>query len=85
MIKTGSFSKAFLPTVLYCCPLSSFAFAGELRKGTAGIGLSTIGRTIHPYPTQAEAIRKLADAYNKTRLTPMLKRIFAAWMKWQRR
>ncbi len=35
-----------------------------------GIGLGTIARVIHPYPTQAEAIRKLGDAYNRTRLTP---------------
>ena len=51
---------------------------------TAGLGLSAIGRTIHPYPTQAEAIRKLADAYNRTRLTPFVKKLFSAWLKWQR-
>lgn len=52
---------------------------------TAGTGLSAIGKTIHPYPTQAEAIKKLADAYNRTRLTPFVKKLFAAWLKWQRR
>jgi pyruvate/2-oxoglutarate dehydrogenase complex dihydrolipoamide dehydrogenase (E3) component len=51
---------------------------------TAGIGFSTIVKTIHPYPTQAEAIKKLADAYNRTRLTPLVKRILTAWLKWQR-
>jgi pyruvate/2-oxoglutarate dehydrogenase complex dihydrolipoamide dehydrogenase (E3) component len=51
---------------------------------TAGLGLSAIGRTIHPYPTQAEAIRRLADVYNRTRLTPFIKKLFAAWLKWQR-
>ena len=51
---------------------------------TAGLGLSAIGRTIHPYPTQAEAIKKLADAYNRTRLTPFVKKLFTAWLKWQR-
>jgi pyruvate/2-oxoglutarate dehydrogenase complex dihydrolipoamide dehydrogenase (E3) component len=51
---------------------------------TAGLGLSAIGKTIHPYPTQAEAIKKLADAYNRTRLTPFVKKIFSAWLKWQR-
>jgi len=49
-----------------------------------GLGLSAIGRTIHPYPTQAEAIRKLADAYNRTRLTPVIKRILSGWLKWRR-
>ncbi len=51
---------------------------------TAGLGLSAIGRTIHPYPTQAEAIKKLADAYSRTRLTPLVKKLFTAWLKWQR-
>jgi pyruvate/2-oxoglutarate dehydrogenase complex dihydrolipoamide dehydrogenase (E3) component len=51
---------------------------------TAGLGLSAIGRTIHPYPTQAEAIKKLADAYNRTRLTRFVKKLFNGWLKWQR-
>lgn len=52
---------------------------------TSGLGLASIGRTIHPYPTQAEAIKKLADAYNRTRLTPFIKRIFTKWLKFQRK
>lgn len=51
---------------------------------TAGLRLSAIGKTIHPYPTQAEAVKKLADAYNRTRLTPFVKKVLAAWLKWQR-
>ena len=51
---------------------------------TAGFGLSAVGRTIHPYPTQAEALRKLADKYNRTRLTLFVKKLFTAWLKWQR-
>ena len=39
------------------------------------LGLSKIGATIHPYPTQAEAIRKLGDQFNRTKLTPTSKRI----------
>jgi pyruvate/2-oxoglutarate dehydrogenase complex dihydrolipoamide dehydrogenase (E3) component len=49
-----------------------------------GLGLGTIGETIHPYPTQSEAIRKIADAYNRTRLTPRLGRLFSRWMEWTR-
>jgi pyruvate/2-oxoglutarate dehydrogenase complex dihydrolipoamide dehydrogenase (E3) component len=51
---------------------------------TAGLGLRAIGKTIHPYPTQAEAIKKLADAYNRTRLTSFVKKVFLAWLKWRR-
>ncbi len=52
---------------------------------TGGLGLAAVGRTIHPYPTQAEAIRKLADAWNRTRLTPTVKRLLGGWLQWRRR
>ena len=42
-------------------------------------GLGTFAKTIHPYPTRAEAIRKLGDQYNRTRLSPWVKRLFEAW------
>ncbi len=51
---------------------------------TAGLGLSAIGKTIHPYPTQGEVIKKLADAFNRTRLTPTVKKILSGWLRWQR-
>ncbi len=51
---------------------------------TNRIGLKQIANTIHPYPTQAEAIRKLGDQYNRTRLTPLIKSIFAKWLAWTR-
>ncbi len=51
---------------------------------TGGLGLKTIGRTIHPYPTQAECIKKVADAYNRTRLTPRIKSMFKRWLAWTR-
>jgi pyruvate/2-oxoglutarate dehydrogenase complex dihydrolipoamide dehydrogenase (E3) component len=51
---------------------------------TNGLGISAIGKTIHPYPTQAEVIKRLADAYNRTRLTPFVKRLLSGWLKWQR-
>ncbi|MDX6770156.1 MAG: mercuric reductase [Elusimicrobiota bacterium] len=49
-----------------------------------GVGLAGIGATIHPYPTQAEAVRKLGDAYNRTRLTPFAKSALGAWLGWSR-
>jgi pyruvate/2-oxoglutarate dehydrogenase complex dihydrolipoamide dehydrogenase (E3) component len=48
------------------------------------IGLGTLASVIHPYPTQAEAIRKAADAYNRTRLTPFVKKLFTTWLSWSR-
>lgn len=52
---------------------------------TSGLGLGAIAQTIHPYPTQAEVVKKLADMYNRTRLTPFVKRLLAGWLKLQRR
>lgn len=50
----------------------------------AGKGLRTLARTIHPYPTQAEIIRKAADAYNRGRLTPRVKRLLDWILAWRR-
>ncbi len=36
----------------------------------AKVGLSKLSSVIHPYPTQAEGIKKAADAYRRTLLTP---------------
>ena len=49
-----------------------------------GLRLSALADTIHPYPTQAEALRKLGDAYNRTRLTPTLRQLFRRWFDWRR-
>ncbi len=49
-----------------------------------GVGLGSIGGVIHPYPTQAEAIKQAADAYGRTRLTPFVAKLFAAVLKWRR-
>lgn len=49
-----------------------------------GLGLKTLATVIHPYPVQAEAIKKIADMYNRTRLTPLVKRAFQAWLRWTR-
>jgi dihydrolipoamide dehydrogenase len=39
------------------------------------IGLGKLSSVIHPYPTQGEAIKKAADSYRKTLLTPRTQRI----------
>ena len=58
---------------------------GELTLAMKGrLGLKTIGATIHPYPTQAEAIRRTGDLYNRTRLTPLVKNLMQRWLAWQR-
>jgi len=49
-----------------------------------GLGLKNLARTIHPYPTQAEAFKKVGDAYSRTRLTPLVLGLFRRWLAWTR-
>ncbi|MGH7790017.1 MAG: mercuric reductase, partial [Candidatus Binatia bacterium] len=52
---------------------------GELSLAmVAKVGLGGLANVIHPYPTQADAIRQTGDMYNRTRLTPTVKRLFKA-------
>ncbi len=65
------------------------AHAGEIISEltlaiAAGIGLGRIASVIHPYPTQAEAIKKIADSYNRTRLTASRKRLLTRLLAWRR-
>lgn len=65
------------------------AHAGEMISEittamTAGLGLGTLASVIHPYPTQAEAIKRVAGLYKKTRLTPTVAKILKWWLDWQR-
>jgi pyruvate/2-oxoglutarate dehydrogenase complex dihydrolipoamide dehydrogenase (E3) component len=45
---------------------------------TLGQGLGTLGSLVLPYPTRSEYLRRLADAWNRTRLTPRA----AATLRW---
>ena len=59
--------------------------AGEMINGislamVAGIGLRTVARVIHTYPTQAEAIKMAANGYTRSRLTPLLAWLLRKWV-----
>ncbi len=49
-----------------------------------GMGLGKLANVIHPFPTTAEAIRKMGDQFNRTRLTPTVKSLFQKWLGWTR-
>ncbi len=51
----------------------------------AKMGLKKLGSVIHPYPTQAEAIKRVAGLYNKTRLTPRVAKIIKWWLNFIRK
>ena len=50
----------------------------------AGVGLSTIGATIHPYPTQADALRKTAHQMRKIRFSGRQKSLLRRFFAWRR-
>ena len=49
----------------------------------SGTGLSKLANVIHPYPTAAEAIRQVGDQYNKTRMTPTVRKLFRGLLSLQ--
>jgi pyruvate/2-oxoglutarate dehydrogenase complex dihydrolipoamide dehydrogenase (E3) component len=62
------------------------AHAGEMISELTvamvnGVGLGAFTNVIHPYPTQAEAIKATSGLYTRTRLTPRVKRLFQAWLR----
>ncbi len=55
---------------------------GEIALAmTARLGLGAIGRTVHPYPTQSEVVRKAADAWRRTKLTPGTKKVLSVFFR----
>ena len=58
---------------------------GELTLAiTAKQTVGVLSSTIHSYPTQAEVLRKIGDAYMRTKLTPTVKKVFTKWLEWRR-
>ncbi len=56
----------------------------EVSTAMAGrIGLKRLADIIHPYPTQADAIRRIGDQYMRTRLTPFASRTLKRWLNWR--
>ncbi|HET7274733.1 MAG TPA: mercuric reductase [Longimicrobiaceae bacterium] len=60
--------------------------AGELISHittamTRKLGLLALGKTIFPYPTESEAIRKAADALRRKKLTPKAKAGFGVYFR----
>ena len=51
---------------------------------THKLGLSKIAAVIHPYPTQAEGIKAAANAYMRTKLTPLAKTVLKLLLRVQR-
>ncbi|RUX03514.1 mercuric reductase [Mesorhizobium sp. M8A.F.Ca.ET.023.01.1.1] len=64
--------------------------AGEMINAVtlairSGMGLHALADVIHPFPTQAQGIKMAGDAYRRTRLTSLRRRLAAHWLAWSRR
>ncbi len=51
---------------------------------TQKVGLGALAAVIHPYPTQAEAIKATTGEYMRGRLTPRVQRLFDLWLRLRR-
>ena len=49
---------------------------------THRLGLAKFAGTILPYPTQAEVLKKAANQWRRTRLSPTVQGLFARWFRW---
>ena len=59
--------------------------AGEMINSISlamvtGIGLRELAKVVQAYPTQGAAIRQAADAYERTRLTPVIFKLARQWL-----
>ncbi|MCH2670374.1 MAG: FAD-dependent oxidoreductase, partial [Gammaproteobacteria bacterium] len=45
------------------------------------LGLKEIGKATIPYPTRGEYVKRLADTYNRTRITPAANRLIKTWFR----
>ena len=48
------------------------------------IGMKGLAGTVFPYPTLSEIVKKAADQYSRGRVTPIIQRLFRAWLAWRR-
>ncbi len=58
---------------------------GEMALAvTNKLTLGQLASTVHPYPTRAEAWKRIGDLHGRARLTPFVKRLFERLLSWQR-
>ncbi len=77
-LKKGS--DRILGATLVCAQAGDMI--GEVTLAmTAGLGLSKLGSTIHPYPTRSDVFARAANAWRKQKLTPTAQKVFRAFFR----
>ena len=80
-------SALVVPWCTYTDPEVAHVGMYEVDAKAKGIAVDTLTlpfADVDRALLDGEAIKKLADAYNRTRLTPTVKRILGIWLRWQR-
>ena len=49
-----------------------------------GIGLGDLAALVHPYPTRAQILGRIADAYRRSRLGGRTRAALDRWFAWRR-
>lgn len=51
---------------------------------TEGLRIGALARTIQPYPTLSDSLRRLADTYELNRIGPWKRQLIRQWLSWTR-
>jgi pyruvate/2-oxoglutarate dehydrogenase complex dihydrolipoamide dehydrogenase (E3) component len=51
---------------------------------SSNVPLARISGVVHPYPTEGEVVKRLADAFMRTKLTPGVLALLRRWLAWHR-
>ncbi|MFM8392602.1 MAG: mercuric reductase [Acidobacteriota bacterium] len=51
---------------------------------TQGLKIGALARTIQPYPTLSDSLRRVADNYEMDRIRPWQRRLLKLWLSWNR-
>jgi pyruvate/2-oxoglutarate dehydrogenase complex dihydrolipoamide dehydrogenase (E3) component len=79
--RTGS-DKVVAATVV--CRHAGEVVAGLSLAVTNGLRLRHVQKTILAYPTRSELVRKIADEWKFSTLTPFRRRLVGLWLLWSR-
>lgn len=63
-------------------PRAGEAITGLSLAAQQGLTLGRIAGTVHAYPTGGEVLGRLADAWNRRRLTPLTARLLRGLIRW---
>jgi pyruvate/2-oxoglutarate dehydrogenase complex dihydrolipoamide dehydrogenase (E3) component len=67
-----------------CGPQAGEIIAAVVVAMAGGTTLGTIAGAVLPYPTRAEVLKRAADAYNRTKLTPTAAWLLKTVLAWRR-